>query len=116
MTEKSVDRPRNHNLRDSGAIEERADMIFLLWWERKMKLESLSRFDGDNTGKNRYWYNKSKDGATGRKSWNVYPEYHQWVQQSEDKDKYGIPIEPILYEKAVEKSNKMRVKGYNDNE
>jgi len=48
---KSVDRPRNHNLRDSGAIEERADMIFLLWWERKMKLESLSRFDGDNPEK-----------------------------------------------------------------
>jgi len=113
---KDVSRPRNHNLRDSGAIEERADMILLLWWERKQKMESLRRFDGDNPEKIDIDITKSKDGATDRLSWNVYPEYHRWVEPEEDKDKYGLLIEPILYEKAVEKASKMRVKGYNDNE
>ena len=111
---KTVARPRNHNLRDSGAIEERADMILLLWWERKQKMESLRRFDGDRPEKIDIDVTKSKDGATDRLTWNVYPEYHRWRDPKEDLDKDGTPIEPILYEKAEEKAEKIKTRSYRD--
>ena len=111
---KTVARPRNHNLRDSGAIEERADMILLLYWERKMKMESLRRFDGDKPEKIDIDITKSKDGATDRLSWNVYPEFHRWVDQSQDLDKNKNPIEPIPYEKAEEKAEVIKTRSYRD--
>ncbi|GAI89008.1 unnamed protein product, partial [marine sediment metagenome] len=43
-----IRRPRNSDFRGSGSIEERAEMIFLLYWERKLKMESLSRGDEED--------------------------------------------------------------------
>ena len=94
--EGKIYRPHNNNLRDSGAIEERADIIFLIYWERKLKMESLYRRDGDPPEYMEVNITKSKDGATGGLGYNFYPEYHRWVNPGGD-DK-----EPIIYKKAKE--------------
>ena len=96
--EGQIHRPHNSDLRDSGAIEERADIIFLIYWERKLKMESLYRLDGDPPEYMEVNITKSKDGATGGLSYNFYPEYHRWVDPDSD-DK-----EPIIYKKAKEVS------------
>lgn len=96
--EGKIHRPYNRDLRDSGAIEERADVIFLIYWERKLKMESLYRMDGDDPEYMELNITKSKDGATGGVHYNFYPEYHRWVNPDDD-DK-----EPIIYKRAREVS------------
>jgi len=96
--EGKIHRPHNNNLRDSGAIEERADAIFLIYWERKLRMENLYRQDGDDPEYVEVNITKSKDGATGGLNYNYYPEYHRWVDPDDD-DK-----EPIIYKKAKEVS------------
>ena len=96
-------RPHNNNLRDSGAIEERADIIFLIYWERKLKMESLYRRDGDNPEYIELNITKNRDGETGGLKYNFYPEYHRWTNPEEDNK------EPIMYNKAEEVS-RMHVK------
>ena len=96
--EGKIHRPHNNNLRDSGAIEERADAIFLIYWERKLRMENLYRRDGDDPEYAEINITKSKDGATGGLNYNLYPEYHRWRDPDND-DK-----EPIIYEKAKEVS------------
>lgn len=96
--EGQIHRPHNSDLRDSGAIEERADIIFLIYWERKLKMESLYRVDGDAPEYMEVNITKSKDGATGGLGYNFYPEYHRWISPDSD-DK-----EPIIYKKAREVS------------
>lgn len=89
-----IRRPYNSDFRDSGAIEERADIIFLIYWERKLRMESLLRKDGDKPEFAELNLTKSKDGATGSLSYNLYPEYHHWVDPRDDDN------EPIVYQKA----------------
>jgi len=97
-TEGQIHRPHNSDLRDSGAIEERADIIFLIYWERKLKMESLYRVDGDAPEYMEVNITKSKDGATGGLGYNFYPEYHRWVNPNDDRR------EPIIYKRAKEVS------------
>jgi replicative DNA helicase len=96
--EGKVRRPHNNDFRDSGAIEERADIIFLIYWERKLKMESLLRRDGDDPEFMELNITKSKDGATGSLPYNFYPEYHRWIDPR-DEDR-----EVIMYRKAKEVS------------
>ena len=107
--EGKIHRPYNRDLRDSGAIEERADVIFLLYWERKLKMESLYRMDGDNPEYIELNITKSKDGATGGLHYNFYPEYHRWLNPDDDEK------EPIIYKKAKEVSGEY-YKPYKDDE
>ena len=93
-----IGRPHNNSLRDSGAIEERADIIFLIYWERKLRQENLYRQDGDDPEYIEISITKSKDGLTGGLGYNFYPEYHQFLSPDKD-DK-----EPIIYKKAKEVS------------
>jgi len=74
-----IRRPRNSDFRGSGSIEERAEMIFLLYWERKLKMESLSRGDEEDPEYMIVDITKNKDGETGRVKMEYYPEYHKWV-------------------------------------
>lgn len=89
-----IRKPHNNDFRDSGVIEERADIIFLIYWERKLKMESLLRKDGDKPEFMELNITKSKDGATGSLSYNFYPEYHHWIDPR-DEDR-----EAIRYKKA----------------
>ena len=91
-----IGRPHNSNLRDSGAIEERADIIFLIYWERKLRMESLYRQDGEDPEYMEINVTKSKDGMTGGLGYNFYPEYHRLLSPDKD-DK-----QPIIYKKAKE--------------
>jgi len=94
-----IRRPRNNDFRDSGAIEERADIILLLYWERKIRMESLFRKDNEDPEYSEINLTKSKDGATGGLTYNFYPEYHRWLEPEDDKN------EPIKYKKAGEDVN-----------
>jgi len=98
-----IRRPYNNDFRDSGVIEERADIIFLIYWERKLKMESLLRKDGDKPEYMELNLTKSKDGATGSLSYNFYPEYHRWVDPREEENQ-----EAIRYKKAKEISEGKR--------
>lgn len=104
-----VRRPRNNDFRDSGAIEERADIIFLLYWERKLKMESLLRRGGEDPEYMELNITKSKDGATGGLNYNYYPEYHRWVDPRDDKGN-----EAIRYKKAKESSKEISEKRRKD--
>ena len=98
-----IRRPYNNDFRDSGVIEERADIIFLIYWERKLKMESLLRRDGDAPEFMELNLTKSKDGATGSLSYNFYPEYHRWIDPRDEEKQ-----EAIRYKKAKEESEKRR--------
>lgn len=100
--EGKVRRPYNNDFRDSGAIEERADIIFLIYWERKLKMQSLFRRDGDAPEYVELNITKSKDGVTGGLYYKFYPEYHRWVDPEDEKK------EPIKYKKAKEVSKRER--------
>ncbi len=98
-----IRRPYNNDFRDSGVIEERADIIFLIYWERKLKMESLLRRDGDKPEYMELNLTKSKDGATGSLFYNFYPEYHRWIDPRDEEKQ-----EAIRYKKAKEESEKRR--------
>lgn len=101
----TVRRPRNTDFRDSGAIEEKADVIFLIYWKRKLKMENLVRNSGDAPEFMELNITKSKDGATGGLNFHFYPEYHRWVDPEDDKK------EPIKYKKAKEVSERKDIDG-----
>lgn len=96
--------PRNSDFRGSGSIEERAEIIFLLYWERKLRMESLSRKDGENPEYMIINVTKNKDGETGRVEMKFYPEYHRWINWDDEKDKKEV----IKYESAKKESSKYR--------
>jgi len=97
-----IRRPYNNDFRDSGAIEERADIIFLIYWERKLKMESLLRKDGDDPEFMELNITKSKDGVTGGLPYNYYPEYHRWIDPRDE------DWEAIKYEKVKKVSERER--------
>lgn len=109
VQEGRIRRPYNSDFRDSGVIEERADIIFLIYWERKLKMESLFRRDGDDPEFMELNLTKSKDGATGSLSYNFYPEYHSWIDPRDDKGN-----EAIRYKKAKESSKEISEKRRKD--
>lgn len=98
--EGKIREPRNNDFRGSGSIEERAEMIFLLYWERKLKMESLSRKDNDAPEYMIIDITKNKDGETGRVEMKFYPEYHRWVNWDDEKDGNKV----IMYKKAIDTS------------
>jgi replicative DNA helicase len=111
--EGKIREPRNNDFRGSGSIEERAEMIFLLYWERKLKMESLSRKDGDDPEYMIVDITKNKDGETGRVEMKFYPEYHRWINWDDKTDEKKV----IMYRKATDISkeafkNKYK-EGYN---
>ena len=102
--EGKVRAPRNSDFRGSGSIEERAEIILLIYWERKLKMEALSRRDGDNPEYVRINITKNKDGETGFIQMKLYPEYHRWINWSDERDKKEV----IKYENAKKKNSKYR--------
>jgi len=97
--EGKIRKPRNNDFRGSGSIEERAEIIFLIYWERKLKMESLSRSGNEDPEYVIIDVTKNKDGETGEVKQKVLPECHKWY--TIDDDSIG---EVIKYENAKEKS------------
>jgi len=104
-----IRRPYNNDFRDSGVIEERADIIFLIYWERKLKMESLLRKGDEDPEYMELNITKSKDGATGSLSYNFYPEYHRWIDPRDDEDR-----KTIKYKKSKEVSKEISEKRRKD--
>lgn len=102
--EGKIREPRNSDFRGSGSIEERAEIIFLLYWERKLKMENLSRRENEDPEYMIVNVTKNKDGETGRVQMKFYPEYHRWVSWDDEKNKEEV----IKYESAEKKSSKYR--------
>jgi len=100
--------PRNNDFRGSGSIEERAEIILLLYWERKLRMESLFRKDGENPEYMIINVTKNKDGETGKVKMKFYPEYHRWKGWEKDTK------EVIYYENAIAKSKKDFKKRYKE--
>ena len=100
--------PRNNDFRGSGSIEERAEIILLLYWERKLRMESLFRKDGENPEYMIINVTKNKDGETGKVKMKFYPEYHRWKGWEKDTK------EVIYYESAIAKSKKDFKKRYKE--
>ena len=105
--EGKIRKPRNNDFRGSGSIEERAEIILLIYWERKLKLESLSRSGDENPEYVIIDVTKNKDGETGEVEQKVLPECHRWYNM--DDDRIG---EVIKYENAVVKSKEDNKKRY----
>jgi replicative DNA helicase len=103
--EGKIRKPRNNDFRGSGSIEERAEMILLIYWERKLKMESLSRSGGEDPEYVIIDVTKNKDGETGEVEQKVLPECHRWL--TIDDDSIG---EVIKYENAREKSEEEGIK------
>ena len=100
--------PRNNDFRGSGSIEERAEIILLLYWERKLRMESLFRKDGENPEYMIINVTKNKDGETGKVKMKFYPEYHRWKGWEKDTK------EVIYYESAIAKSKENFKKKYKE--
>lgn len=67
--------PKLHHLKNSGALEEIADAIILLWWKYKTT--------HDETKKNEYtiFIEKNRNGRTGYKEVKYYPEFYKFVEE-----------------------------------
>jgi len=106
--EGKVREPRNNDFRGSGSIEERAEMIFLLYWERKLKMESLSRGDDEDPEYMIIDVTKNKDGETGRVKMEYLPEYHRWRRWDKEESEKRV----IKYQKAVDVSDSYKKNKY----
>lgn len=104
--------PRNNDFRGSGSIEERAEMIFLLYWERKLKQENLSRKDGEDPEYMIIDITKNKDGETGRVEMEFFPEYHRWGKWDKERSDGKV----IKYAKAIEVSGEARKSKYRNSQ
>ena len=105
-----IRKPRNSDFRGSGSIEERAEIIFLLYWERKLKMESLSRGDGEDPEYMVIDVTKNKDGETGRVEMKFYPEYHKWVNFDDENNDNKV----IKYKSAKNVSKEAFEKKYRE--
>lgn len=69
--------PRLSSLRESGAIEEKANIVLFVHWEKRMKDEVEARQGGEPPEDLKIVISKNRDGVVGRKSLDFYPEYCQ---------------------------------------
>ena len=67
--------PKITDLRDSGRIEECSNVILLLYWENRMKLENAMRKGGEVPERLGVSIVKNRDGTIGRMDLGFEPEY-----------------------------------------
>jgi len=70
-----VREPRITDLRDSGRIEECSNVVMLIYWENRMKLENQTRKGGEVPEKIQVSIVKNRDGTIGRLCLDFEPEY-----------------------------------------
>ena len=67
--------PRITDLRDSGRIEECSNIVLLVYWANRLKLENTMRKGGEVPEKMEISIVKNRDGTIGKLTLNFEPEY-----------------------------------------
>ena len=67
--------PRITDLRDSGRIEECSNIVLLIYWANRLKLENTMRKGGEVPERMEVSIVKNRDGTIGRLTLNFEPEY-----------------------------------------
>ncbi len=67
--------PRINDLRDSGRIEECSNIVMLLYWKSRIKLENKTRSGGEEPEVIEVRIVKNRDGTIGKLSMDFEPEY-----------------------------------------
>jgi len=84
-----IRKPKITDLRDSGRIEEVSNIVLLVYWENRMKLENPIRKGGETPEKFEVQIAKNRDGTVGSLILDFLPEYSQVkesIYESYDKD------------------------------
>ena len=71
----SVREPRLSDLRDSGAIEEKANICLFLYWKDQLLGKVKPRYGGEPPEDMKLIIAKNRDGVLGKFQINFYPEY-----------------------------------------
>jgi replicative DNA helicase len=70
-----VRKPRLTDLRDSGAIEEKSNIVLFVYWENRLKQEVKSRTGTEPPEKMEVIIAKNRDGTIGTVYLDYYPEF-----------------------------------------
>jgi len=70
-----IRRPRLSDLRDSGAIEEKSNIVLFVYWEDRLKQKVKPRTGGEKAEKMEIIIAKNRDGVTGTFLLDYYPEF-----------------------------------------
>ena len=70
-----VRKPRLTDLRDSGAIEEKSNIVLFVYWENRLKQEVKSRKGNEPPEKMEVIIAKNRDGTIGTVYLDYYPEF-----------------------------------------
>ena len=81
--------PRITDLRDSGRIEECSNIVLLIYWANRLKLENTMRKGGEVPERMEVSIVKNRDGCIGRLTLDFLPEFckiQESIYESYDKD------------------------------
>jgi replicative DNA helicase len=70
-----IRKPRLSDLRDSGAIEEKSNIVLLVYWENRLKQEIEPRTGNEPPEKMEIIIAKNRDGTIGTIYLDYYPEF-----------------------------------------
>jgi len=72
---KETREPRLSDLRDSGAIEEKANICLFLYWKNQLENKVEPRYGGEPPETIKMIIAKNRDGVLGKFDMDFYPEY-----------------------------------------
>ncbi|KUK99260.1 MAG: Replicative DNA helicase [Parcubacteria bacterium 32_520] len=75
--------PKLSDLRDSGAIEEKSNMVIFVYWKKRLQEEVNPRKGGEPPEEIEIIVSKNRDGVIGRCKLDFYPEYCR-IENSSD--------------------------------
>lgn len=70
-----VAQPKLSDLRDSGAIEEKSNMVLFVYWKKRLQEKVTPRLGGEPPEEIEIIVSKNRDGVVGRCILYFYPEY-----------------------------------------
>lgn len=70
-----VRKPKLSDLRDSGALEEKAHVVMFVFWEDRLKNQVKERVGGEPAEHLKVIFAKNRDGAIGITDFDYFPEY-----------------------------------------
>jgi len=70
-----VRKPKLSDLRDSGALEEKAHVVMFVFWEDRLKNQVKERVGGETAERLKIIFAKNRDGVIGMTDLDYFPEY-----------------------------------------